>query len=59
MLPVTKEQLVGSKYIIGLCGLVLAELLRRRSPGGSSKLHWTARDGSAHRGDHAASGRLC
>lgn len=27
VLPVTKEQLVGSKYIIGLCGLVLAELL--------------------------------
>ena len=26
VLPVTKEQLVGSKYIIGLCGLVLAEL---------------------------------
>ena len=25
-LPVTKEQLVGSKYIVGLCGLVLAEL---------------------------------
>ena len=24
-LPVTKEQLVGSKYIVGLCGLVLAE----------------------------------
>lgn len=27
VLPVTKEQLVGSKYLIGLCGMVLAELL--------------------------------
>lgn len=26
-LPVTKEQLVGGKYIIGLCGMALAELL--------------------------------
>ena len=26
-LPVTKEQLVGGKYLIGLCGMVLAELL--------------------------------
>ena len=26
-LPVTKEQIVGGKYIIGLCGMVLAELL--------------------------------
>ena len=25
-LPVTKEQLVGGKYLIGLCGMVLAEL---------------------------------
>ncbi len=34
VLPVTKEQIVGGKYIIGLCGMVLAELLRRRSAGG-------------------------
>ena len=26
-LPVTKEQIVGGKYLIGLCGMVLAELL--------------------------------
>lgn len=26
-LPVTKEQIVGGKYLIGLCGIVLAELL--------------------------------
>ena len=26
-LPVTKEQLIGGKYLIGLCGMVLAELL--------------------------------
>ena len=26
-LPVTKEQIVGGKYIIGLCGMALAELL--------------------------------
>ena len=26
-LPVTKEQLVGCKYIVGLCGMALAELL--------------------------------
>ena len=26
-LPVTKEQLVGGKYLIGFCGMVLAELL--------------------------------
>ena len=26
-LPVTKEQLVGGKYLIGLCGMALAELL--------------------------------
>ena len=29
-LPVTKEQLVGSKYIVGLCGLVLAEAFAPR-----------------------------
>ncbi len=32
VLPVTKEQLVGSKYIIGLCGLVLAELFAATDP---------------------------
>ena len=42
-LPVTKEQLVGSKYIIGLCGLVLAELLAAAALGVAS-LHWTAVD---------------
>ena len=26
-LPVTKEQIVGGKYLIGLCGMALAELL--------------------------------
>jgi hypothetical protein len=26
-LPVTKEQIVGGKYLIGLCGMVLTELL--------------------------------
>lgn len=42
-LPVTKEQLVGSKYIIGLCGLVLAELFAAAALGVAS-LHWTAVD---------------
>ena len=40
---VTKEQLVGSKYIIGLCGLVLAELFAAAALGVAS-LHWTAVD---------------
>ena len=44
VLPVTKEQLVGSKYIIGLCGLVLAELLRTPQPLAWHSLHWTAVD---------------
>ena len=43
VLPVTKEQLVGSKYIIGLCGLVLAELFAAAALGVAS-LHWTAVD---------------
>lgn len=42
-LPVTKEQLVGSKYIIGLCGLALAELFAAAALGVAS-LHWTAVD---------------
>ena len=42
-LPATKEQLVGSKYIIGLCGLVLAELFAAAALGVAS-LHWTAVD---------------
>ena len=36
VLPVTKEQLVGSKYIIGLCGLVLAELFAAAALGVAS-----------------------
>ena len=43
VLPVTKEQLVGSKYIIGLCGLVLAELFAAAALGVASQ-HWTAVD---------------
>ncbi len=39
----TKEQLVGCKYIIGLCGLVLAELFAAAALGVAS-LHWTAVD---------------
>lgn len=42
-LPVTKEQIVGGKYIIGLCGLVLAELFAAAALGVAS-LHWTAVD---------------
>lgn len=42
-LPVTKEQLVGSKYIVGLCGLVLAEVFAAAALGVAS-LHWTAVD---------------
>ena len=44
-LPVTKEQLVGSKYIVGLCGLGLAELFAAAALGVAS-LHWTAVDHS-------------
>ena len=43
VLPVTKEQLVGSKYIIGLCGLVLAELFAAAALG-VAQLHWAAVD---------------
>ena len=43
-LPVTKEQLVGCKYIVGLCGMVLAELFAAAALGVAS-LHWAAVDG--------------
>ena len=43
VLPVTKEQLVGSKYIIGLCGLVLAEAFAAAALG-VAQLHWVAVD---------------
>ena len=46
-LPVTKEQLVGGKYLIGLCGMALAELL-------TAALGYS--DGEAHRGDSASGG---
>lgn len=42
-LPATKEQLVGCKYIVGLCGLVLAEAFAAAALGVAS-LHWTAVD---------------
>lgn len=42
-LPVTKEQIVGGKYLIGLCGMVLAELFAAAALGVAS-LHWTAVD---------------
>lgn len=44
-LPVTKEQLVGCKYIIGLCGLVLAEIFAAVALG-VAHLHWVAVDGA-------------
>ena len=44
-LPVTKEQLVGSKYIVGLCGLVLAEAFAAAALG-VAQLHWVAVDGA-------------
>ena len=42
-LPVTKEQLVGCKYIVGLCGLVLAEAFAAAALG-VAQLHWVAVD---------------
>lgn len=42
-LPATKEQLVGCKYIIGLCGLVLAEIFAAVALG-VAQLHWAAVD---------------
>ena len=44
-LPATKEQLVGCKYIIGLCGLVLAEIFAAVALG-VARLHWVAVDGT-------------
>ncbi len=44
-LPVTKEQLVGCKYIVGLCGLALAELFTAAALG-VGYLHWAAVDGA-------------
>ena len=44
-LPVTKEQVVGCKYIIGLCGLVLAEIFSAAALG-VAYLHWVAVDGA-------------
>ena len=40
-LPATKEQLVGCKYIVGLCGLVLAEAFAAAALG-VAQLHWVA-----------------
>ena len=42
-LPATKEQLVGCKYIVGLCGLVLAEAFAAAALG-MAQLHWVAVD---------------
>ena len=44
-LPATKEQLVGCKYIVGLCGLVLAEIFAAAALG-VAHLHWVAVDGT-------------
>ena len=44
-LPATKEQLVGCKYIIGLCGLVVAEIFAAVALG-VAHLHWVAVDGA-------------
>ena len=44
-LPATKEQLVGCKYIVGLCGLVLAEAFAAAALG-VAQLHWAAVDGA-------------
>lgn len=44
-LPATKEQLVGCKYIVGLCGLVLAEIFAAVALG-VAQLHWAAVDGA-------------
>ena len=40
-----KEQLVGCKYIVGLCGLVLAEAFAAAALG-VAQLHWAAVDGA-------------
>ena len=44
-LPATKEQLVGCKYIVGLCGLVLSEAFAAAALG-VAQLHWVAVDGA-------------
>ena len=44
-LPATKEELVGCKYIVGLCGLVLAEIFAAVALG-VAQLHWVAVDGA-------------
>ena len=44
-LPATKEQLVGCKYIIGLCGMVVAELFAAVALG-VAHLHWVTVDGA-------------
>ena len=44
-LPATKEQLVGCKYIVGLCGLVLAEIFAAAALS-VAHLHWVAVDGA-------------
>lgn len=44
-LPATKEQLVGCKYIVGLCGLVLAEIFAAVALV-VAQLHWAAVDGA-------------
>ena len=55
-LPATKEQLVGCKYIVGLCGLVLAEAFCCRGAWrGTAALGsrgWCARDLYAGAGGH-------
>ena len=58
-LPVTKEQLVGGKYLIGLCGMVLAELLSMPQPlACRTACSGVAVDDADHRGFDPASGRL-
>ena len=44
-LPATKEEVVGCKYIVGLCGLVLAEIFAAVALG-VAHLHWVAVDGA-------------
>ena len=43
--PATKEQLVGCKYIVGLCGLVLAEIFAAVALA-VAHLHWVTVDGT-------------
>ena len=49
-LPVTKEQIVGGKYLVGLCGMALAELLSMAAL--AAALGYG--NGAAHRGDPAS-----